>query len=56
MNTFSDGSSTLPASTKGVLHEHPAIYFVGAAFVLALPLPKNEDRHPAPAGWLFIYC
>lgn len=43
MEGFSDGSSTLPASTNGEPGEPgTAIYFVGPVFILALPLPRRR--------------
>ena len=43
MDVFSDGSSTLPASTNGEPGEPgTAIYFVGPVFILALPLPRRR--------------
>ena len=35
-------NSTPLASTIGGLYEHPTIYFVGAAFVLAMSLPEKR--------------
>ena len=43
LNGIQEVSGSIPLiSTKGCLYEHPTIYFVGVAFVLAMPLPKKR--------------